>query len=377
MLKELLKKRNEGAIRAALNTAPRGLNEMIRHVLEGFSFSLKDNIEAAEDLNTLLAWVTCAQRPLKLEELDTLLKVKSSTGDGNWWLEGSLRIQFASFFMLTREDGLATADLQRVRAPQDDSEVDASNETSTNGFDDVENDTDFDSDPATTEVTFCHASIGDFFRNDSETHTVTGEDCPPIGLQFHEAKVSVLKTHLTVLGSEQTSDLWTRATKLLPYMRKFWIQALNGVDLTKTNKDDKIFIGTAIVKLLSNSKLLVNVVGFLGWGSFTQNNVELFAKWVTDSDVFNTLSKEDQDWVLSTSENRAELFLPYIKYTHEQWLHGLSWNAQNCAIIVYAYISLCAGDLSWNLTWRTNVSEKVTKAAEWSGFEQNAFWHRR
>jgi hypothetical protein len=377
MLKELLKKRNEGAIRAALNTAPRGLNEMIRHVLEGFSLSLRDNTDAANDLNTLLAWVTCAQRPLTLGELDTLLKVKSSTGDGNWWLEGTLRIQFASFFMLTREDGLATADLQRVRAPQDDFEVDASNETSTEGFDDVENDTDFDSDPSKTEVTFCHASIGDFFRNDSETHTVAGEDCPPIGMQYHEAKVSVLKTCLRVLSSEAKTDLWTRAANLLPYMRNFWIAALSSVDLTKTSKDDKIVIGRALTKLLSNEQILVNVVGAIGHTGFSRDNVELFARWVTESDVFDALPKEDQEWVLSTSESREELFLPWIRHIQGQWLQGLSWNAQNSATIIYAYISLCAGDASWNATWNQNTSDKINKAAEWCALEQNALWHRR
>jgi hypothetical protein len=377
MLKELLKKRNEGAIRAALNTAPRGLNEMIRHVLEGFSLSLRDNTDAADDLNTLLAWVTCAQRPLTLGQLDTLLKVKSSTGDGNWWLEGTLRIQFASFFMLTREDGLATADLQRVRAPHNDFEVGPSDETSTEGFDDVENDTDFDSDPSRTEVTFCHASIGDFFRNDPEVHTVAGEDCPPIGMQYHEAKVSVLRTCLKVLSSEAKTDLWTRAADLRPYMCSFWIAALKAVDLTKTSKDDKVFIGTALTKLLSNEEILVNVVGAMGQDRFCRDNVELFAKWVTDSDVFDALPKKDQEWVHSTSERQDKLFLPWIRYIQGQWLQKSQWSAHISATIIYAYISLCAGDHCWNATWDQDIPDKINKAAEWCGLEQNALWHRR
>jgi hypothetical protein len=377
MLKELLKKRNEGAIRTALNTAPRGLDEMIRHVLEGFSFSLKENTDAAEDLNTLLAWVTCAQRPFKLEELDTLLKVKSSTGDGNWWLEGTLRMQFASFFMLTREDGLTTADLQRVGAPRDGFEDDSGDETPTIGFDDVENDTNFDSDPATTEVTFCHASIGDFFRNGSEIHATAGEDCPPIGLKYHEAKVSVLKTCLLVLDSETTSDIYVRAAKLLPYIRTFWISALAAVDYAQTNMDDKILIGKAVVKLLSDSRIVTNVVGFLGWAQFCQKNVDLLSQWVTDAEVFNALSKQDQDWVTSTSDNRAELFLPYMKYVGKQWLQEQTWRAQNCATIIYAYMRLCAKDTSWTLASSPDAAEKITEAAEWCGFEQNALWHRR
>jgi hypothetical protein len=378
MLKELMnKKRNEGAIRTALETAPRGLNEMIRHVLEGFSSSLKGNTDAAEELNTLLAWVTCAQRPLTLEELDTLLKVISSTGTGNFWLEGTLRIQFASFFSLIREDGLTTADLQRIGAPQNSFEIDLDDEVPVTGFDDVENDTNFDSDPATTEVTFCHASIGDFFRNDPTIHVVAGEDCPAIGLNYHEAQVSVLKTCMVVLSSDTTSDIRSQATKLLQYMNTFWISALDAVDLAKTSKADKIFIGKAIVRLLSDDEILVN--GYVSYCAldFSQKNINLFAKWVTDSDIFNAIPKDSQDWILSTSENRAELFLPSTKNIGEQWLHGLYWVAESCALAIHAYISLCAKDFSWDLTLELKLSEKITEAAEWCGFEQNALWHRR
>ncbi|KAF2794942.1 NACHT and TPR domain protein [Melanomma pulvis-pyrius CBS 109.77] len=373
MLKDLLKKQNEHAIRTALNKAPRGLDKMIRHVLEGYSISLKDNVEAAEDLNTLLAWVTCAQRPLKLDELDTLLKVKSPTGDGNWWLEGTLRKQFASFFMLTRVDGLTTADLQRTKTLRDDFEVDLDDEISTDAFDDVENDTNFDSDPATTEVTFCHASIGDFFRKESETKAIAGEDCPSIGLEYHDSKVSVLKTCLEVLCSKPSSDTWTRAAKLLPFIRSFWIPILDTVDVAKTSTNDKIFIGTAIVKVLSDAQILLNVVGDLKQEQFCQENVDLFEKWVTDSEIFKALPKENQDWVQSTSQNRAELVLPYAKYVAEQWLRGLSTDAKVFAAIIYAYISLCKKDPNWNL----NTPEKIMEAAEWCNFEQNALWHRR
>jgi hypothetical protein len=378
MLKELMNKKwNEGAIRTALKTAPRGLNEMIRHVLEGFSSSLKGNTDAAEELNTLLAWVTCAQRPLTLKELDTLLKVISSTGSGNFWLEGTLRIQFASFFSLIREDGLTTADLQRIGAPQNSFETVSDDEIPTTGFDDVENDTSFDSDPATTEVTFCHASIGDFFRNDPTIHAVAGEDCPAIGLNYHEAKVSVLKTCMEVLSSDTTSDIWLRAATLLPYMQTFWISALHAVDLAEISKADKIFIGKAIIKLLSDDQILVNVVGHIQLSQFSQENVDLFAKWVTDSDVFNAIPQGSQDWVLSTSQNRAELFLPCIKYIGEQWLHGVDWHATACALIIYAYIGLCAKDFSLGLTQSLITSEMITKTAEWCGFEQDALWHRR
>jgi len=219
----------------------------------------------------MLAWFTCAQRPLKLEELDTLLKIKSPTGDGNWWLEGKLRVQFASIFMLTREDGLTTAELQRVTA------------------DGVDDETIFDSHPATTTVTFCHASIGDFFRNESETKCIAGADCPAVGLEHHESRVSVLKTCLSVLCSEKSSVLFSRATKLLPYIRKFWIAALRSVEISKVTTKDKRFIGRSICALLSEDKFIPNVAPYLECKQFSQENIDLFAKWIADSDVLENL----------------------------------------------------------------------------------------
>jgi hypothetical protein len=300
MLKELLKKRNEGAIRTALDSAPRGLDQMIRHVLEGFSLSLKDNIDAAEELNTLLAWVTCAPRPLTLEELDAVLKLESPTGDGNWWLEGTLRKQFASFFMLVREDGLTTADLQRARPAEDDFDVAPADDVPADGFDDVDNDTNFDSDPATTTVTFCHASIGDFFRNESETKAIAEEDCPAIGFEFHESEVSVLKTHLTVLCSEPYSEMWNRAGTLLALIRVNWMHALEMVEISKTGTEDKVLIGTALVDIFSHgqdAELLTSVAGYFRWNQFDQGNVNLVESWVSHALIHPSSWTDYSSWL--------------------------------------------------------------------------------
>lgn len=91
MLKDLLKKRDEGSMRKALDEAPRGLSEIIRHALKGFSESLKDlkdSRQDAEDLNEMLAWATCSTSPLSVQEMENVLKWRSESGDGWIWLEG-------------------------------------------------------------------------------------------------------------------------------------------------------------------------------------------------------------------------------------------------------------------------------------------------
>jgi hypothetical protein len=128
--------------------------------------------------------VTCAVIPPSLEQLDTILKLRYSEGDGVLLLEGKLRGQFASFFTLVREDGLTTAELQ---AEQPRSAL--SREANETGGDDG-----FDSNPRTTRVVFSHASIGDFFRGNDKGKAQAGHDDPQIGVNIVEAKVCVLNT---------------------------------------------------------------------------------------------------------------------------------------------------------------------------------------
>jgi hypothetical protein len=94
---------------------------------------------------------------------------------------------------------------------------------------------------------------------------------------------------------------------------------------------------------------------------------------VTDSVVFEALPPKDQDWIRSTSQNRAELLLPFAKWIGEQWLQGFFANAKYCPTNAYAYINLSRG----NAYWTMDTPEKITEAARWFGFEENALWHRR
>lgn len=165
MLSELKNKTSTAKILASLRRAPRVLPQMLQHVLEGFSSTLKDDDPG--ELNTLLMWVTCAIRPLSLAELGAILLLDTVGDDDNFLLESKLRWQYGSFFNLSRLDGLSTADLQDdavadyiLSINDKDKKVDV--------IEEAEIETEFDSDMATTEVSFCHASIGDFFRDETQ-----------------------------------------------------------------------------------------------------------------------------------------------------------------------------------------------------------------
>ena len=86
MVKEISEKQRIEQIRQTLTRLPRGLPDTIRHVLQRFARTLTEDL--ITDLNELLAWVTCAQRQLTLSELDAILRLKSSDGEGIIDLEG-------------------------------------------------------------------------------------------------------------------------------------------------------------------------------------------------------------------------------------------------------------------------------------------------
>jgi hypothetical protein len=234
MLQVLLKKKSESAVQKSLDEAPKGLKEMLHHVLE--RFSLDSTEEDAEYLNELLAWTTCAQRPLKLGELDAILKLQSQEGEGMLLFEDALRGRFASFFSLTRADRRSTGELQSKPRSVIDSDDEQEDPIHEKGFEDVENVTVFHSNPGTTEVTFCHASIGDFFRDESEGKVSAGDGYPVIVVDFNQARISVLKKCLELFCVDELVDqLQNGGRSLVYYARYKWQAHLLAVDPSTAN----------------------------------------------------------------------------------------------------------------------------------------------
>jgi tetratricopeptide (TPR) repeat protein len=94
---------------------------------------------------------------------------------------------------------------------------------------------------------------------------------------------------------------------------------------------------------------------------------------VTNTEVIDNLPTEDRNWIQSTAQNRAELFLPFAKWIGQQWLKGLYASTIHCPTNIYAYINLSKETPVWTM----DTAEKIIEAAEWCEFEKNALWHRR
>ncbi|KAK4548205.1 hypothetical protein LTR36_010074 [Oleoguttula mirabilis] len=382
MVAELGKKSRESAIRDALTKAPKGLTEMLQHVLEGFSASLTE--EDAQDLNDMLLWVALAKRPLALGDVDTMLRLKSEEGEGIIYLEGKLRKQFASFFTLTRDDCLTTADLQAPKRVLDDrDELDedtAAGAEAGDGLNDVENETDFDSNPAKTTVTFSHASISDFFRDPKHGKVVCkGDDHPAVGVDLASARIQVTRTCLDLMVDISLYPRMIGSVSLLEYASQNWKEHLEDLRIANLDLATRSFVATMVARMLQEDSLLQNMDVTRPYTFFTEDCARLLASYLTDADIIATLPAETASWVHSTAAAPLELFEPAMRYFAKKWLlpdYSSGWNMIVCATQIWAYMQRREGKVLENLSNPSLSAEELTSAAEWAGFEQTAYWHR-
>jgi Cdc6-like AAA superfamily ATPase len=226
MLDQIYDMSRPSDINDALNNAPRSLSKMIRHIFERLEEDLRGFRK--DDFKEILAWVTCAQRPLTLAELRTILRLRPPLGEGVPDLEERLRGQFASFFSLTRLDGLTTEALLERAAEKSYAEGDVSDTDSKNDSDgeksrgsgsdgddsktgaassegslpDFEASDPYNSDYYTTVVKFSHASIRDYLVRESNPATREFPADLGISIDTVEAEKHLAMVCLQILTEE-------------------------------------------------------------------------------------------------------------------------------------------------------------------------------
>ncbi|KAL2871688.1 NACHT and TPR domain protein [Aspergillus lucknowensis] len=375
MLQELVKKRNEGSMRKALEHPPKGLKEILRHVLLSFSSSL--NEEELEYLNEILVWVTCSEQPLTLAKIDAILKLMSPEGDGMIYLEGALRRQFASFFNLDREDGLTTSELQNMSTKPDLFDgSDSENEEKEDAFDDVENFTDFNSDTLTTTVTFCHASIGDFFRDETEGMVSAGDEHVAVGVNYREAKAHVLKTLLRVLADKEFANKADDGGRMLLHAALNWVHHLLTTTPSDCSLQDQKEIARLLLTMFRSEESMTVWISRRSWVS-KKAHTEGVRKWWQSEDVLESLSSEERDFIKSTADDPITTFRPVVMFCLKKWLSGYTWNVAPMAAVVWSYQKLLKGvEVDFLEAFDPTVDE-LTDAAGFGNSEKTALWYQR
>jgi tetratricopeptide (TPR) repeat protein len=412
MLKDIIKRTGIttwNKLLDALDKAPRGIDRMISHVLEGYSVSFQGDEDAARNLNELLTWVACTETPLTLLQLEGLLQAVEGPESDMIWLERSLRIQFASIFVLTRDDGLTTADLHRASVLQDDLGLSAGaggietakeSETATDAaVDDVENPDEFDSDPETTRVSFTHASIGDFFRNElhgmvrADPHAVgdagnANPIYPPVGVDIKLGRVHCLKVCLAILCQymepAKSEEEGARIRMLAQTrLQTGWVQYLKNVDIRSVPGEDKKEIGRSLAKLLLDLPTDTDDT-IVGTGSeytdierlLSVDNARLLVAWFEDPEVQQSMSEEARAAYvrqMGDGSQPLDVFASLVRYTAARWLAS-----DDLRVREYAwYCVVLFRRLRYGVDANADLPAAIIGAAEWAGLEQNAEWHRR
>lgn len=374
MLQELAKKRNETSMRKALEIAPRGLKEMLRHVLA--TFSERANEEELEYLNETLLWVTCADQPWRLSEIEAILRLKSPEGDGMIDLEGALRRHWASFFSLDREDGLTTAELENGSAHLDAFNWRADEEKQDEyGIFEEDHFMAFNSKKDTTTVNFCHASIGDFLRDESEGKVSATGAHIGVGVNYHVAKAHILRTYLRLITNP---DFATKANDLghmLQHAARHWgDHLLTNSPSTGSSEDRREIAKMLLTAFRSEESMSI----WLGENNCALSlaTIKAVRQWWQEQDVREFLSPEEKKFISTTEEEPVNLFKPMVMFCIKRWLLEDLPRPVPMVSIVWRY-QMLVRDEEIHDDDRNLTAEDVVKAAEFGGLEKTGQWFKQ
>ncbi|KAI2823063.1 hypothetical protein CBS115989_1773 [Aspergillus niger] len=367
MTQELGRHNRASSIRECLQRPPKGLYEAMRRTLEGLSAYLKG--DDPEELNTILGWVACASRPLSLREIEATLTLGSSDQDDILDIESLLRLQFASFLALVRDDGLTTSDLQ--------AEVDLSplqiDDDHDEDVEDFKLENDFSSNPETTEVMFCHASIGDFFRDENENKRSAGPEFVAIGVDIVESRISTLKACLQLVCNS------TECPHLRNYALVWWHSHVKAVipHIHRIGGSDLQEIRSLLLKTLRDESVLEAWISLRDADDFwSLDTLDPIAKLLDDKLFVDSLPLDMRNWVLSSIQEPARLLVPAAECIANKWLQGYRWDARTCMLIIHRIRCLLEGKLDEEFP-DAPAASIVLDSAEWAKLPKTAEWNRR
>ncbi|PYH86184.1 hypothetical protein BO82DRAFT_388862, partial [Aspergillus uvarum CBS 121591] len=363
MLRELSRRTRASSMLESLQRAPKGLDEMLEHVLRGFSAKLDP--EEAENLNTMLAWLTCSDVPLSLRQLDYILQYDSTGGDVVFDLETMLRVQYASFFLLLRDDGLTTADLQGAEV--------AAYLAEGRTRDDL---LEFQSNKGTTRVVFRHASIGEYLRNPEYGKVCDGPSYVSVGVNIIEAQTHILTQCLKLFqeGFAEDENKDGRVS-LIIHAQSQWLNYLR--KLISNNQLDprsKTEMRSLLLRLLSAPDC-VHWLNPDDWEFFASGDYHLIESFL-DGPMCSVDQGDDEitRWLESCRQKPGGFFSAMAEYATESWLRGSIWSASECFRLVWA-VKIISENGDVNIVRETPSTETVLEVARWTKLEEDALWH--
>lgn len=360
MLDQIYNKSRPSDIRAALKDAPRDLAKMIRHVFERLAND--PNVEK-DDLNEMLAWVTCAQRPLLLGELDVILKLRPPVGEGMPDLEDRLRGQFASFFTLTREDNLTTEGLQhRARQAihskqeshiQDGDDKDQDSQAANQSEDDFDAEEGFQSDFKTTIIQFSHASIKDYLVQEGKPDMRKWPADLGIGIEMNRAEQHIVKTCLSILCDKNHGTDF-EAPNLSDYAADHFMEHLVLLDKSAASETNRRAIRRSLFLLFNSESPLETWINkasdvcetFLTIWLGDSKYRECVRGWFAEEDASDDqFSDEEILWMQKAGKSDKELFRPLAMLCATRWLKEINVDPAFYVWVLHIYLAMVSNPL--------------------------------
>ncbi|KAJ5093886.1 hypothetical protein N7456_009747 [Penicillium angulare] len=383
MMQELIKCRSEAKIRNSLKEAPRGLKEMVRRILASFSSTCEP--EELGFLNELLLWTACSPKPLILQEANDILRLTSPEEDGMIYLEGALRRQFASFFSLNRWDNLNTAELEilAIKESEFEERTDTTRITERDEgdeFEDVTNFVNFNSSPDTT-LNFCHASIGDFFRDESEGQVTAGQGYMPVGVNWRDGKVYVLKTCLRLITQKGLTGRLSSTINdegwILYHVVTNLSHHLQSTPPSYAAREDRSQIASMLVKLFSIGKVIKMIFKgeSLSWISHMANLQSIW-KWWENPLILDTLDADEQNFIADARECPAKIFKLAAVCSWKDWFGRKERSDEVSFRTIWHYQRMLKNE-KFDLFDTSSIPtvDEVLCAANFQASSKTAAWH--
>jgi tetratricopeptide (TPR) repeat protein len=355
ILAQIYEKERKSEIRETLRSAPRELDKMIEKVFLRLENDPDVNLR---DLNMILAWVTCARRPLLLGELDEILRIPS--GEQNLALKDRLLGKLASIFTLSRLQG-AVADLaepEQASSPDplvardgqptfldfdpQDADVSASSDTDHTDSDDESDASSDESEHiawdvllefSTTQVVFGHKRIKDYLVEAKFTFDPIKPNA--IGVDMRKAGVDITVTLLSVLCNEipgkshgRFSLIWYASGNFMKHL-----ESIDVDDISRIPDTDKARILKLLYRLFHDEdciKMLLTVVGdddvdvetFIKTWFATDRYTELVRQWFREAEELEDEAWDQsmREWMTKAGSSAKELLRPIALSASATWL---------------------------------------------------------
>ncbi|KAL9609751.1 MAG: hypothetical protein Q9167_005507 [Letrouitia subvulpina] len=277
-----------------------------------------ENLTAQErkDLSTLLLWVICCKRTLRVSELDAVLYLNNSESSLRP-LHEQIEERYSAFFYLEKinsdadSEGVAQENID-VKLVSDSIRDYFQDRATEEARADVRSDRVNESEIKMAKrilTSFCDEDLYQKFGFEEFLNKKlnTASTATAINVQLNDAPTAILLNCLKIIVNSGIEG----AQALLPYASTYFSAHLNDIDLSMTVPNQKINVGRDLIAVFTREEAIArwwtssNMNLRFEW-FYSDQNVDTVLTWFKDSAVTKGFLEKDKDWVESRTNPRVK-----------------------------------------------------------------------